>query len=266
MNITIIISNFNYGSYVCSALDSCLSQTDPCKIIVVDDCSSDESWNILKNYNSEPNVKVIQLKQNSGGNARGKNVGIALSDTEYVSLLDSDDMFAPYAMNSLFDPDFDFVHGYTIRSKSKGDYSSLAGLFDRQFVRSKRHERIKRKPSMAPEHWSFGVAGNTVLAKRILYEQFGLYDEEMKWKVHREMLWRWLSHGSSVKTIKKFVSIYRKHSKSVTYLAARKKGPKSKDVVRKLFKIRRESRKVITENNTLLLQNYDPDQYIGEIM
>ncbi len=262
--ITIVISNYNYGRYVASAVESCLSQTISCKIIVIDDASTDDSWEILKQYHAEHNIKILRLKKNSGGNARGKNIGIALTDTEYISLLDSDDMFAPYAMEKLTDPLFDFIHGYTIRVKTLDSYQSLLGQFDRQFVKSKKHERIKNKPNILPGHWAFGVAGNTVLAKRSLYEQFGLYDEEMKWKVHREMLWRWLSAGVSMKTVNAFVSLYRKHSSSVTCLASKGKGPKSRSVVRSLFREKKQSRKVINAENTMLLEHYDPWKYIEE--
>ncbi len=90
--ISVIVAVFNAESTIGRCLDSVLSQTiKGIEIIVVDDCSTDDSNKILQEYCSKNRcVKLIALDHNLGaGSAR--NIGINNSTGEYVSILDSDD-------------------------------------------------------------------------------------------------------------------------------------------------------------------------------
>ena len=266
---TIVISNFNYDRYVASAVDSCLDQTVPCKIIVVDDASTDESWTILQNYKNDPNVTLVKLRENSGGNARGKNVGIALTKTKYVTCLDSDDMLLPDSVERRMRfGNADFVHGWTHYIGSQDMYREIKQepALKKPFHRTIRQQKLAIEARRDPSRWAWAIKGNTVLAKMELHEKYGLYDEEMKWKVAREMWYRWLSHGAKVRTIDKFVAIYRKHGENTTTLAARSEGPKNPELVTALLSQRKEERKKITKENTQLLTFYDPMVYLDEIM
>ena len=66
-NIDIIIPNYNKGNYLKECLDSVLNQTyknwNP---YVIDDSSNDLSKDVLKKYNNEDKIKIIQLEENSG--------------------------------------------------------------------------------------------------------------------------------------------------------------------------------------------------------
>lgn len=264
---TIVVSNYNYGRFLSAAMDSCLDQTVPCKIIVVDDVSTDNSWSVLQDYRL-PNVTLVRLKQNSGANARGKNIGIALTETKYVTCLDSDDVLLPDSIEKRmqFD-DVDFVHGWTRYTRNLGGYKELIreDTEKKSFKTSSKAKKLARESKRDPTRWTWAIQGNTVLAKKELYEKFGLYDEEMGWKVAREMWYRWLAHGVKVRTIDDFVAIYRKHGQNVTTLAARNEGPKDPKLVTDMLVRRKEERKKITKDNTLLLEFYDHMSYIDEL-
>lgn len=266
---TIIISNYNYGRYVAAAVDSCLDQTVPCKVIVVDDASTDDSWEILQGYQSDPNVTLVRLKQCSGANARGKNVGIALTKTKYVTCLDSDDMLLPDSIEKRLDFDgVDFVHGWTHHVRSHAGYKGVLQneALKKKFTRTTKYLKLARESKSDPTRWAWAIQGNTVLAKMELYEKFGLYDEEMGWKVAREMWYRWLSHGVKGRTVDQFVAIYRKHGLNTTILASKNKGPKNAKLVTAMLNRRKEERRKITKDNTQLLTFYDPMVYIDEVL
>ena len=93
----IIIPVYNAEKYIRTCLDSVLTQSfQDFRIIVIDDKSTDKSLQILKAYAEAypKKVKLIEVPINQGvSNAR--NLGLELSDAEYVAFLDSDDSFTP---------------------------------------------------------------------------------------------------------------------------------------------------------------------------
>ena len=82
------------GKYLREALDSCINQTlKEIEIICIDDCSTDNSPKILKEYTQKDSrIKIITQKTNQGqGIAR--NIGIKHAVGEYIMFLDPDDWY-----------------------------------------------------------------------------------------------------------------------------------------------------------------------------
>jgi glycosyltransferase involved in cell wall biosynthesis len=95
--VSIVINNYNYGRFVRQAIESALAQTyQETEVIIVDDGSTDESVDIIKEY--EDRATVI-LKDN-GGQASAFNVGIARATGDLILLLDSDDYLFPDAVET----------------------------------------------------------------------------------------------------------------------------------------------------------------------
>ena len=87
--ISIIISNYNTANYIHKAIESVLNQTyKNVEIIVVDDCSTDNSIDVIKLYP----VKLIQNTTNVGC-GKSRKIGISYSTGDYIMFLDSDDYF-----------------------------------------------------------------------------------------------------------------------------------------------------------------------------
>lgn len=259
-NITVVISNFNYARFVNSAIESCLAQTLPCKIIVIDDASTDRSWDVICGYGDQ-GVTAVRLKENSGGNARGKNVGICLSSTDYITCLDADDMLLPNSLElrMLFEDDVDFVHGWAHMVKSTANYKTL--LKNDRPPKFVFNAKAKKLMGQAEPRWAFAVEASTVLAPKYMYEKFGLYDEEMQWTIDREMWHRWLIHGARKKVIRKYVSFYRRHPGQLTQDLTKKDPKKCTAMLSQRMKLR----KTITKENTILMENYDHQFFIDEI-
>lgn len=84
--ITIIIPCYNQAEYLKEAIESSLNQTSSCKILVVNDGSTDNSLEIARSYP----IKVIN--QVNKGLSSARNTGIMNADTDYVFFLDADDI------------------------------------------------------------------------------------------------------------------------------------------------------------------------------
>lgn len=95
--ISAIIINYNYRKYVGEAIESVMKQTyKPHEIIVVDDYSTDNSLEIIREYP----VKVL-ARDHNGGPGATRNTGIAASTGDYFILLDADDRWKPKTLETL---------------------------------------------------------------------------------------------------------------------------------------------------------------------
>jgi glycosyltransferase involved in cell wall biosynthesis len=89
--VSVIIPTFNRAAFIERCVNSVINQTYPSiEIIVIDDGSTDQTVDILKQF---PKVKVI-FQENLGVSC-ARNIGIKNSNGEFVALLDSDDEWLP---------------------------------------------------------------------------------------------------------------------------------------------------------------------------
>ncbi|WP_198019468.1 glycosyltransferase family 2 protein [Thioalkalivibrio paradoxus] len=92
LQISVIVSNYNYGRFLAETIASVLSQLGPeDEIIVVDDGSTDESREILKSLAGASRLRII-LQRNSGSLDALAN-GLTLARNEIVTFLDADDWY-----------------------------------------------------------------------------------------------------------------------------------------------------------------------------
>lgn len=98
--LNIIMPAYNAEKTITESLASLVAQHKPRKFIltVVDDCSTDDTLNIVESFKKMIPIRVIALTENKGvGNAR--QVGIDASECDLISFLDSDDKYFPYTVN-----------------------------------------------------------------------------------------------------------------------------------------------------------------------
>lgn len=99
--VSIIMPVYDVASYLQQCLDSVRAQTFAnWECICVDDGSTDGSPDILDKYAAkDPRFRIIRRKHTNAGVCR--NAGLALARGEFLSFLDSDDVFAPIMLESL---------------------------------------------------------------------------------------------------------------------------------------------------------------------
>ena len=99
--ISCIIPVYNAAAYLPACLDSLLGQTtpEPLEIILVDDCSTDNSYAVAqsyaKKYAEDPLRKVMLLSQPHSGQSIARNLGMQHATGEYIAFVDADDRLAP---------------------------------------------------------------------------------------------------------------------------------------------------------------------------
>ena len=88
-DVSVVITNYNYGKYLPRCIRSCLSQADSeVEVIVVDDRSEDNSIESLAPFAN--NITLIVNEENMGV-AASANVGIKAARSQFVIRVDADD-------------------------------------------------------------------------------------------------------------------------------------------------------------------------------
>lgn len=204
---TVIIPAYNQGHYLGRAIDSVLTQSDQAfEIIVVDDGSTDDTAAVARKYSADRRVRYI-FQQNSGLSA-ARNTGIRHARGQYLSFLDSDDLFLPQKLALLrrhFErhPHLGLVAGQAHPIDEDGRPTGV--LFD---------ERL-------PQEGRYLLLGNplhvgSVLLRRSWQEKVGLFDETLRSYEDWDMWLRLALAGCPMGFVDKPVSLYRFHADQMT--------------------------------------------------
>lgn len=96
--VSVVIPAYNYARYLAECAHSVLSQRDvEVKLVIVDDCSSDETPRVTAALAEDPRVTVLRNDPNLG-HIPSVNRGLEHVDGEFVVKLDADDLLAPGAL------------------------------------------------------------------------------------------------------------------------------------------------------------------------
>ena len=101
-DVSILTANYNNGKYIEELIRSVLTSTMlPIQFIIVDDGSTDNCLEILRDFESRyHNITVID--QPNRGMSMARNAALALADSKYVCFVDSDDYLAPTFLQELY--------------------------------------------------------------------------------------------------------------------------------------------------------------------
>jgi len=97
--VSIIVPLYNAERYIESTIQSVLRQTyKSWELLLIDDCSNDNSYEIIKKYlNIEKRIRYFKLQYN-GGAAVARNYGINIANGRYIAFLDSDDCWLEHKL------------------------------------------------------------------------------------------------------------------------------------------------------------------------
>jgi len=215
-------------------------------MIIVDDCSSDNSLSVAKTF-KDNRITVLSTKKNSGYSV-AKNHGIRKSKGKFITCLDADDMFTKNSLSlrlSVFDKDktVEFVDGRAI------DVFNDVSLEQCYLI-----DLDKAKRAICIIH------AQGVMVRRSIYQRFGLYDENLKSRADKEMWWRLFGRGCAglhlVKRVrlKDDVAYYRLHKNSM--MKFRQKNKKYNNKVTNLLEKAYQNRTQngINKDNTTFLE------------
>ena len=93
--VSVLMSCYNASRWLREAIDSVLAQTlRDFEFIVVDDGSTDETWNIIRSYRDR-DERIVAISKKNTGLADSLNVGMAQARGAWIARLDADDLCEP---------------------------------------------------------------------------------------------------------------------------------------------------------------------------
>jgi len=170
--VSIIITSYNYARYVERAIRSCLEQSlgrSQFEIIVVNDCSTDHTVDVLTNYAEE--CRIFNLEENVGL-AAARNFGIKKAKGQFVVFLDADD----YIQKDML-----MVEKLFLEQNNSLDAVSCDYYLVDEAGKHLEHINAEEKP----------IACGIMFRKDYLFD-VGLYDEDFRAREEEELRRRFL--------------------------------------------------------------------------
>ena len=93
--VSVIMPSFNTAKFISETIESVLAQTYAnWELIIVDDCSTDNTDEVVKPFLTDKRIKYLKNKKNSGA-AVSRNYALREAKGKWIAFLDSDDLWLP---------------------------------------------------------------------------------------------------------------------------------------------------------------------------
>lgn len=227
--VSVVVPNYNHGRFLRRRIDSILAQTlQDFELILLDDCSTDESKLILSQYASDPRVTIELNETNSGTPFTQWNKGVGLARAEYVWIAESDDYAEPTFLEKLCatldgNPDAAFAYCRSWRISVAGE---VEGFADPWLSDEEQHRWAGDHSAHATECYkdflrcNIVLNASAVLFRKGFYRQVGGADETLNlcgdWK-----LWAAMALSGNVFYVAEPLNYFRFHLDSIRSLAQR---------------------------------------------
>lgn len=121
--ITVVTPSYNQGQFIRKTIESVLNQGVAVEHLVFDACSTDETVDVLKSFDSQ----IIWVSEPDGGQTDAVNKGLKIASADVIGWLNSDDIYYPGALKKVVDffhdhPDVDVLYGRADHIKANGDF------------------------------------------------------------------------------------------------------------------------------------------------
>lgn len=222
--VSVIVPNYNHAPFLRQRIDSILNQTfQDFELILLDDCSTDDSRSILSSYSKNPHVSAVQFNEkNSGSTFKQWNKGVRLAHGEYIWIAESDDYADPYFLERLVPvldtkPQVVFV---SCRSWRIDAYGNVTGHADSGVSGWHRYETGAEADGYrdCQEYFAYTTAvcnASSVLLRKAAYNRTGGADETLRFCGDRK-LWAAMAFTGRVAYLSEPLNYYRVHDSTMT--------------------------------------------------
>ena len=176
--VSVIIPTYNREKFISECVQSVLAQTLPAReIIIVDDGSTDATYNILRDlgFNSLSTKKTVlrYFFQQNRGVSSARNLGIKEARSEYIALLDSDDLW----LKSKLDRQVSAFQNDTQSSR----LCHTDEIWIRNGVRVNQHKKHKKHGGNVFQSCLklCCISPSSAMMHRSVFEDFGFFDEDL---------------------------------------------------------------------------------------
>ena len=204
--VSVIVPCFNRATLLPRALESIFAQTfKDYEVIVVDDGSTDDTPQVMKQYNG----RVQYIRKENGGSASARNRGIEEAKGEYIAFLDSDDYWTPEKLAE--------------QVKVLDVQKNIGIVYARMPIINEKGERVGTKPAGISgrnfkelmEHWG-DMPTSTVMTRRECFTKAGMFDTSLTTMEDIDMWLRISRHYDLYEIENKVLAYYSRHDEQIT--------------------------------------------------
>jgi glycosyltransferase involved in cell wall biosynthesis len=203
--VSVVIPTKNRRNIVVDAIRSVLNQDySNYEIIVSDDCSVDNTVEYLKSLNLP--IKIIENETKGASHTR--NAGIKAAKGEFISFLDSDDVWLPSNLSEQVDyitkhPDIGLV--YTDQYIESGGKILKMTRFKGEAANAEQKKRFNLPWCIIPQA---PVHTSAIMVRKSIFDTVGLFNEDLQ--IHEDSdMWNRISEVTEFGFIEKPLSIFR---------------------------------------------------------
>lgn len=206
--VSVIVPSYNHANYICQTLESIFSQTyDNIELIVIDDCSLDDSVSVINAIKAKHDFVFIEHKVNKGL-SNTLNEAIKIARGKYISSIASDDYWPNYKIAVQVDilennPEYAVCFGKQIGFNNEGKQK----LFENTVAPSGYifDELIT---------WRVCIPALTAMIRKICLDDVGLYDHKIA--IEDWYMWLKLSKKYPFYFIDDYLGYYRLHENNMS--------------------------------------------------
>jgi glycosyltransferase involved in cell wall biosynthesis len=213
--LSITVLNYNYGHFLEQCLRSILAQSyEDFEVIVIDDCSKDDSLRVVERFLHDPRVRLIAHAQNAGF-VRSLIEGVEASASPYLTVISADDFVLSA---TALEQQMELLEG---NPKTSFCYSSWV------YMNMETHPVGDVVPFAADHVWSgehefrefctrFYVLHTGTIIRRTAYEAVGGYDASIRYTLDNTM-WSQLCGSGDVAYVSEPLYGYRTHGSNMSH-------------------------------------------------
>lgn len=204
--VSVLIGVYNEEQYIEASLQSLLDQTfDDFEIIVVDDCSTDSSVEIIQSFD-DPRIRLIENETNLGL-TKSLNRALDAAEGRYVARQDADDLSHP----SRLDREVAYLESHEeVALVGTGAY-----LIDGDGVIQQKRtvlESVSFDDLVEKNH----IIHGSILARKDVFESVGQYDDLFQYSQDLDM-WLRIAEEHEIRNIPEPLYYFRIHDESVYF-------------------------------------------------
>ncbi len=221
--VSVILPNFNYARYLRERIQSILNQSmDDYELLYIDDCSSDLSNTIVKEFLDDPRITTVFHDQNSGRVYRRWNEGAAMAKGQWLWFAGADDAAEPDFLEELTriassQSNIAIAHCQTMRIDDVGrilEHRWGGDLEVMQHLNSSRVTDGEVEIGMLTGG-CFMASASSMLIRREVFDRLGGFDDRLRqsadWNFYVKAC-----EGSKIAYVNSPLSSYRIHAGAVT--------------------------------------------------
>lgn len=221
--ISVVIPVYNRGLQVLPTVESVLSQSlasasaSRLEIIVVDDGSSDETFDILKQHYGR-NELISLVHQSNAGVAVARNRGLQEARGEYIAFLDHDDIWLPQKLEQQ-------LQAFQERPKVGVVYCHWRDFTGESATDAVNYQTLVRKTPIGNVYrqllqWNFIVSMSVPLIRASLLQEIGGFDPAVAPNDDWD-LWLRLARKTTFECVPKVLVLYRRHAEQQSQTSSR---------------------------------------------